>query len=252
MFTKTDRAHICNKWKIIVCPLPARMHPLWPAARLYGLRIQITINGSRIITDTILTGTKCWWKIAKDKVPATFNITVEGRLVKELKVPLETNTPPSDDVVCQRSRTMSRNWLSYNNYNMSHEQTKFGSQSSVCAEYFSSLANGCHSKTVPLRNTGTCPDPRLEPSKQCWPWQLELSPSSSSSSSSSSLPTSSPCTQVPLQTILFHVSDFLGGAHSRFSRVHKSFFSNSHSNRDFFRSNAFPRKCLERVFSFWK
>ena len=87
------------------------------------------------------------------------------------------------------------------------------------------------------------------PSKQCWPLQLELSPSSSSSSS---LPTSSPCTQVPLQTILFHVSDFLGGAHSRFSRVHKSFFSNSHSNRDFFRSNALPRKCLERAFSFWK
>ena len=90
------------------------------------------------------------------------------------------------------------------------------------------------------------------PSKQCWPLQLELSPSSSSSSSSSSSPTSSPCTRVPLQTILFHVSDFLGGAHSRFSRVHKSFFSNSHSNRDFFRSNALPRKCLERAFSFWK
>ena len=86
------------------------------------------------------------------------------------------------------------------------------------------------------------------PSKQCWPWQ---SPSSSSSSSSSS-PSFSPCTRVPLQTILFHVSDFLGGAHSRFSRVHKSFFSNSHSNRDFFRSNALPRKCLERAFSFWK
>ena len=76
MFTKTNRAHICNKWKIIVCPLPARMHPLWPAARLYGLRIQITINGSRIITDTILTGSKCWWKIAEDEVPATFHITV--------------------------------------------------------------------------------------------------------------------------------------------------------------------------------
>ena len=161
MFTKTDRAHICNKWKIIVCPLPARMHPLWPAARLYGLRIQITINGSCIITDTILTGTKCWWKIAKDKVPAIFYIIVERKLVKELKVPLETYTPPSDDVVCQRSRTRSGSWLSYNNYNMSHEQTKFGSQSSVCAEYFNSLANGCHSKTVPLRNTGTCPDPRL-------------------------------------------------------------------------------------------